>query len=116
MSEYPGFKPTQEKRYFFVSYNSEDCETLQPIIKSLSRELPLWYDYGISYNDRWSKQIADRIEAAEAVILFFTGRILGKRTDSFVYKEYEMARTFFHKTIYVIFIDEIAKTKSPTVC
>ena len=113
MSEYLGFKPTEEDRYFFVSYNSEDKDQLQSILIELSKSLPLWYDYGLTYNDRWSKQIADKIESSEAVILFFTKQILNKGTNSFVYKEYEMARSFFNKTIYVVFVDDIAKAEIP---
>ena len=41
MPKYLGFKPSDEKRYFFVSYNSEDHERLKPIVKELSALLPL---------------------------------------------------------------------------
>lgn len=113
MSNYFGFEPTDEPNYFFISYNSEDVELISPILLGLKDILPLWYDIGISYGEDWNQQIAERIEQAEAVLLFVTRGIFLKGTKSYVYKEYEMAKEFFGKKIHIIIMEQIKNSIIP---
>ena len=113
MSQYLGFEPTNSKNYFFISYSSEDAERLTPVVKSLSEKTPLWYDYGLPYGKNWHREITDRIEHAEAVILFLSKQVLAKGSDSYVYTEYTLAKNIFHKTIYVVQIEDIQKADIP---
>ena len=113
MSAYLGFRPTKNSVYYFVSYNSEDAERVGEITKAMSYSgINLWYDYGIEYGDSWETTIAERIQNAQAVILFFTKDIL-KKSQSYVQKEYKIATQFYNKKVYVIMLDEIANSDIP---
>lgn len=113
MSNYLGFKPTENANYYFVSYNSEDTERVGDIAAAMTSEgIDLWYDYGIEYGDKWETTITEKIQKSDAVLLFFTKGILQKET-SYVQKEYKIADDFFEKKIYVIMLDKIAKLDVP---
>ena len=52
--KYLGFEPSNEKPYYFVSYNSEDDFRIIPIVTALAEMgISLWYDYGIQYDEKW---------------------------------------------------------------
>lgn len=109
MANYLGIQPTINNKYYFISYNSEDTDRVIPFVQELDRTgIPLWYDYGLEYSDKWESNIADKIENCEALILFFTKGILGK-SNSYVKKEYKMATQFFNKPIYVFLMDKVSK-------
>lgn len=113
MSCYLGFQPTDKPSYFFVSYNSEDVDRIGPIAQRLFHgNVPLWYDYGLEYGEKWESQISGRIKDAQAIILFFTKGILIKQT-SYVRKEYEMATKYFGRKVYVVMMDKIENTDVP---
>ncbi len=112
MSNYLGFAPSKSDNYFFISYNNEDASRVGEITtKMATAGASLWYDYGIEYGDTWKTTITEKIKKSSAVILFFTKGIL-KKSDSFVYKEYEIAK-LFEKKIYVVRLDEIANADIP---
>lgn len=103
---YLGFEPSEKGRYYFVSYNSKDIGRVSPFVKELnSRGVSLWYDYGIPYDENWSKVIAEKICKCDAVLLFYTNGI-GAKENSYVIREYDIARLYV-KTIYVIKLDRI---------
>ena len=107
MSNYLGFMPTNNQEYYFVSYNSEDATNVGEIALALSNVgVPLWYDYGLEYGEKWEPTIAERIDNSKAVILFFTKGILSKQS-SFVQKEFKMAANVYKKNIYVVLMDKI---------
>ncbi|MBR3597835.1 MAG: toll/interleukin-1 receptor domain-containing protein [Clostridia bacterium] len=107
MACYLGFQPTDEKEYYFVSYNSEDVGKIGPIVQKLNDSaVPLWYDYGLEYGEKWESQISSKIKDAKAIILFFTKGILSK-DESYVRKEYDIATEYFGKKVYVILLDKI---------
>lgn len=113
MSNYLGFKPCSEPGFFFVSYNSEDAERVGAIARKLhNNNVPLWYDYGIPYDEKWEGVIAEKVNNSKAVILFFTKGILFKE-NSYVRKEYIMAREYFDKNVYVVVLDDIDKKSVP---
>lgn len=71
MSEYLGFKPTTRPNYFFVSYNSEDCVRVGKVASQLFHaDVPLWYDYGLEYGEKWETQISGKIKDTQAMLLF----------------------------------------------
>ena len=68
MSCYLGFTPTADPNYYFVSYNSEDADRVGLIAQRLCRsDVPLWYDYGLEYGEKWEGQISGRLKDAQAV-------------------------------------------------
>lgn len=113
MSCYLGFSPTDKPNYFFVSYNSEDIDRVGPIAQRVFRSnVPLWYDHGLEYGEKWELQITQRIKDCQAVILFFTKGILEKK-NSYVRKEYEMATKYFDRKVYVVMLDAIENKDVP---
>ncbi len=113
MAQYLGVDVVNSGEYFFVSYNTEDADRVSQYVKALAQKgLPLWYDYGIEVGDKWANTIADKIANSEAVIMFLSRRIFNKE-ESFVHKEWEMAKDFFDKKIYVIMLDDIDKKEVP---
>lgn len=113
MARYLGIDVVNEGKYYFVSYNSEDADRVSEYMTALhAKGLPMWYDYGIEIGDKWSNTIAGKISGSEAVIMFLSRQIFHK-SESFVHKEWEMARDFFDKKIYVIILDDIDKKEVP---
>lgn len=113
MSCYLGFQPTDKPNYFFVSYNSEDVDRVGPIAQRLFHgNVPLWYDFGLEYGEKWETQISGRIKDCQALILFFTKGILTKSL-SYVRKEYEMATKYFGRKVYVVMLDKIENSDVP---
>ena len=113
MSSYLGFPSTDAKNAIFISYNTEDSNRIQPIVCKLHNlGVPLWYDYGLEYGESWSTQIAAHIDACRSVILFFSRNILEKE-NSFVRKEYKMAKEFYNKKVIVVLLDQVSKRDVP---
>lgn len=113
MSAYLGFQPTKNPVYYFVSYNNEDAKRVGDIAKTMSYSgINLWYDHGIEYGDHWETIITERIQNAQAIILFFTRGIL-KKSNSYVQKEYKMATQFYDKKVYIVMLDEIKNEEVP---
>ena len=113
MSEYLGFSPTEKSKFFFLSYNSEDAERLTVIASRLAHcSVPIWYDNGIPYDEKWEDIISAKINDAKAVLLFFTKGIF-KKKNSYVKKEYIMATKYLKKKVYVIFLDKIVEDEIP---
>ena len=114
MACYLGFSPVETERgYYFVSYNSDDLQRIQPLVKGLFEAgLPLWYDYALEYGKEWKKQIARKINGSDAVLLFLTRGVVEKES-SFVREEYDMATEFFDKKVYVVLLDKIQKNEIP---
>lgn len=111
---YLGFIPTESEEYYFVSYNTDDAGRVGPILQKLSAKgAELWYDYGLDYGEGWEETIAERISKSKAVLMFITKDIFQKE-NSYVKKEYSMARRFLNKTVYVILLDEITNSDVPT--
>ena len=65
----------------------------------------IWYDYGLEIGFKWEKQIADNLQACEAVIMFFSKKIFNKE-DSYVRIEYDIAKQF-GKVVYVVLLEDI---------
>ena len=112
MSEYLGFEPSKNPIYFFISYNSEDRNAIRDIAKTMMHSgINLWYDFGIDYGDKWEATITQKIKDSQGVVLFFTKGILLKN-DSYVHKEYKIAK-FLNRKIYVVLIDKISAEDIP---
>lgn len=113
MSSYLGFQPTKSKDYYFISYNNEDADRVGVITQKIAAAgVNLWYDHGIEYGDNWETVITERIQNAQAIVLFFTEGILQK-SNSYVQKEYKIATEFFGKKVYVVLLDQIEKDEVP---
>ena len=101
MACYLGFRPSDNPKYYFLSYNSEDADRVGEIAGQMSRAgIELWYDKGIEYGEKWERTIAEKIYGCQAVVLFFTRGILYKE-NSYVEKEYEKALKFYEKALAV---------------
>lgn len=112
MSNYLGFEPTDSPVYWFVSYNNEDAERVSDLACAINDAgIPLWYDYGIEYGEKWAWQINEKIAGAQGMILLLTAGILQK-DNSYVQKEYKIASEAGTKII-VLLIDEIGKEDVP---
>ncbi len=113
MSSYLGFTPSEKPNYYFVSYNSEDAARIGEIAQFLAHSnLPIWYDHGLEYGEKWEENISGKIKNSQAILLFFTKGILAKE-NSYVRKEYLMATQYFDKKVYVIMVDEIERKDIP---
>ena len=112
MSNYLGFTPTNSPEYYFISYNNEDAGRIGPLACEMDRAgIPLWYDYGIEYGEKWGLQINQKLGGAKAMLLFFTKGILRKE-DSYVQKEFKIAR-YLHKKVIILMCDEIGEGDVP---
>lgn len=114
-----GFEPTKNKFYYFISYNSEDNKRVGEIASQMmSQGIPVWYDKGIYPDDIWSETIAAKLDKCEKIIVFVTKNLvkkaLGENTDSFVQKEYELAKRL-NKSICFVFLDKITEQKKKEV-
>ena len=99
-----GFAPTKGGKRYFISYNTEDKDRVGKIAKELYiMGLPIWYDYLLEPGEEWKKQIAENLQSCEAVIMFISSGIFVKK-ESYVRKEYDMAK-FFDKKIYPVMLD-----------
>ena len=113
MSNYLGFDPNECSEYYFVSYNNEDAARVGEIAGRLYQDrIPLWYDHGIEYGEKWETKISAKLARCKAVLLFFTKGILQKE-NSYVRKEYTMATEYFDKKVYVVILDKVEKREIP---
>ena len=113
MSNYLGFEPSECPEYYFVSYNNEDAVRVGEIAGRLFEDkIPLWYDHGIEYGEKWERAISGKLAGCKAVLLFFTKGILQKE-NSYVRKEYTMATEYFDKKVYVVILDQVEKKEIP---
>ena len=107
-----GVKITEKDNFYFISYNSEDQERVSKYVKELDLlGFPMWYDKGLHVGNKWKKEIAERISKCDAVVMFITNGIF-KKSESFVYKEYEFAG-FYEKKVYIIYLDKIDRNIIP---
>ena len=101
-----GFEATTENDFFFISYNSNDCDRICKYAQKINNEgIPLWYDKGLTYGKKWEEEIGERIANSKAFVLFFTSGILEKQ-DSYVEKEFRIAKNQ-SKDIYILMIDNL---------
>lgn len=106
MSNYLGFEPYEGKDYYFISYNSEDAHRVAPYCCELSNAgIPLWYDHGIPYDDKWEAVISKKIKDCKKVILFYTKGIASKE-KSFVKTEWRLAHEY-NKKIVTVMLDPV---------
>ena len=108
-----GVKVTENGKYYFISYNTEDQDLISKYVKRMDEMgIPVWYDFGLKVGKKWEIEIAEHIKNCEAVILFVSKNIFLKE-KSYVNKEYKIATEYFQKDIYVIMIDDIDKHEVP---
>ena len=113
MAGYLGVDVVKDGKYYFISYNTEDMDRVSEYVIALAgKGLPIWYDYGIEVGSKWEGTIASKIHGSEAVVIFLSRNIFEKE-QSFVHKEFEMARDFYDKKIYVVLLDEIQNKEVP---
>ena len=101
-----GFKPTKNKVYYFISYNSLDVDRISMICREMDkRNVPMWYDNGLESGKKWEKTLIEKIRDCYEVILFITENLLN-REDAYVIKEYKYAK-LFGKRVNIIILDNI---------
>ena len=101
-----GFDASEKEPYYFISYNSEDAEKAAEYCRLLNNNsVPLWYDGGIPHDEYWEEIIAEKIDHCNAVILFYTNAIL-KKDESYVIKEFKIAR-LYEKKVYCVLLENI---------
>ena len=94
------------KKYFFISYNSEDADRISPFAMKLNDSgIPVWYDEGLVYGEKWEEMVGEKLSGALGVIFFFTKQMLEK-DDSYALKEYRIAKRQGLK-IYFILVDPL---------
>lgn len=104
---------TNERPYYFISYNSEDETAVSKYVKSLTdKGLPIWYDRALEVGKIWQEQISVHMSECETVIMFLSKNIFEKET-SYVHKEFEMATEYFSKRVIVVLLDKIDKKEVP---
>ena len=114
MAGYLGIEASDEKPYIFISYNTEDQERLCNIMQMLQKHpINIWYDNGIKRisDDGWKKQIALHIRDAE-IVFFLISRGIFMKENSFVRKEYNLAKTH-RKKICIVLLDKIDARSIP---
>ena len=113
MSTYLGFKPSDDPVFCFISYNSDDAERIKDIVKVMSESgINVWYDHGIEIGEKWEEVIVEKLQKAQAVILFLTKAVL-KKEDPYARKEYKWAKEHFKKKVITIFMDDITLSDVP---
>lgn len=113
MAKNLGIPYTDEKPFYFISYNSEDESRVAEYAKWLVEyNLPVWYDNGLKIGEVWEKEIAEKIDECQAVIMFLSKKIFLK-DDSYVHKEFELATEYSMKPVYVMMLDKIDKPDVP---
>lgn len=101
-----GFEAVAGDEFYFVSYNSNDCDRISPYAKQIHNVgIPLWYDKGLIYGKKWEEEIGLHIANSRAFILFFTKGILAKN-ESYVEKEFRIAKKQ-GKKIFILMIDRL---------
>lgn len=112
MAEYLGFEPSNEENYYFISYNRGDIDRIIPVLDELRKKgMQMWYDYGIPYDSKWEAVIAEKIDKSKSLFLFLSLDVL-KKEDSFVIKEYRLAKSY-EKNVYIICLDKIVIKDAP---
>lgn len=107
-----GFKSSNLHHFYFVSYNSEDNHRIGKICQKIHQKgVSLWYDNGLHVGNKWEIEIADQIQKCQALLLFFTHKMLSK-DYSYVQKEFKTA-SFFKKPVYIIMVDYITDDEIP---
>ena len=108
-----GVAYTENKPYYFISYNSEDETRVAAFARELEKlGVPMWYDHGIKLGTEWENEIAEKIDSCEAVVMFLSKNIFAKE-NSYVHKEFELATEYSEKTVYVVMLDNIKKPEVP---
>lgn len=108
-----GITYTDEKPYYFISYNTEDEKRVMEYAMALEKFcVPMWYDSGLKLGKEWEEEIAVKIENCQAVIMFLSKNIFSKQ-NSYVHKEFELATEYSMKNVYVIMLDKVAKPDVP---
>lgn len=101
-----GFEAETGNDFYFVSYNSNDSDRISAHARQIHDEgIPLWYDKGLLYGEKWEEEIGLHIANARAFILFFTKGILAKK-ESYVEKEFRIAKRQ-GKKIFVLMVDRL---------
>ncbi len=101
-----GFEATTNSDFYFVSYNSNDCDRISPYAQQIhDAGIPLWYDKGLIYGEKWEEEIGIRIAKSKAFILFFTKGILEKK-ESYAEMEFRIAKRQ-QKTTYIVMVDNL---------
>ncbi|NHK28877.1 toll/interleukin-1 receptor domain-containing protein [Parvularcula flava] len=82
-------------RHIFVSYSHKDRGRVLPVVKALRAQgHEVWMDHAsIRGGDMWERRVKEAIFSAKAFVLFVSSSWL-KRSDSYVWKELEMAGEF----------------------
>ena len=108
-----GVKVTEEGKYYFISYNTEDAYLVSRYLKKMAGYgLPVWYDYGIPLGEKWEEIIAEKIKYCESMIMFLSSKLF-KKENSYVKKEWSLAKNK-KKNVWIVFLDEIDEESIPS--
>ena len=93
---------TGKEPYLFISYSHRDTEQVYPILDLLyDRKYRIWYDESCENGNDFRDELRQRIEGAEAVILFVSKSSMA---SPFCSMEIIVAREN-HKRLYPIYLD-----------
>ena len=107
------FPPSNDKDFYFLSYNHEDTERISPIAQKLHQNgMHIWYDNGLAPGNMIETVLAEKIRDSKTMIMFFTNRTLLKE-HPFVQQEYEVAKNIYNKTIIVVLLDSLVSENIP---
>lgn len=99
--------PCENEPYYFISYNSEDNETVKEYVQRLEkRGVPMWYDGGIRLGDNWNEKLIDKIRASQGVIMFLS-KNMAQKENSYVVTEFKIIKEFSQTKIYYVILDKV---------
>ena len=112
MRQFFSFDSFSRQPYCFISYSSVDIERINPFVYYLmGHNVNIWIDSDIPKASNWSKEIADHIEGCSLFTVFVSANTFDN-FDSYVYKEYQMAK-HFNKPILFVLLDDINPDSLP---
>ena len=109
MSKNFGFIPDihDGERYCFISYDSGDSVLVSGIARSLNKIVKVWYDHAIPRGNEWSIELETHIKNSDTMLIFETKKLF-KRNDSWVVKEFEIAKSN-KVNVVPVFVDKISE-------
>ncbi len=92
-------------RYYFISFKSEDESRIRSILQKFNQYgVPFWDYTRLSPGQNWQVAITENIRDCEAIIFFVTKKFF---ESNYVNLELRIAINY-KKTIYVVFLENIA--------
>jgi TIR domain len=73
----------------FISYAHADRDRIEPIVRRLAAKFNVWWDRDLELGDTWRRTLQDKIDAARALIVFWTANSVKK---DFIWSEVQRSK------------------------